>query len=254
VTGTTPAGQLMADADSSHHRVSGPPPLRVEVRVNGVHATAPPGPSIASGDPVSWSYTVVNLGDAVTDLVVTDSLQGTVCVVPTLAAGATLRCPDKYGVSEVGQYASVATATGTTGGVTLRASDRTYYLGYVPEEVAGIDVEMSTNGFDADSPPGPDIPVGGSVVWEYRVKNTGDVPLADVRVSDDHVGLVCSRTGELAPGEGFTCYWQGIAGEGQYAALATARGTSPTGDTVEDTDPSHYRGVADGGTAGPVER
>ena len=55
--------------------------------------------------------------------------------------------------------------------------------------IPGIDLEKMTNGVDADDPFAPDlpeIPVGDSVTWTYEVMNTGNVPLANVTIRDDH--------------------------------------------------------------------
>ena len=70
---------------------------------------------------------------------------------------------------------------------------------------AGISIEKSTNGFDADSPPGPPILVGDPVNWTYVVTNTGDVDLTAVVVTDDQGVAVSCPTDTLAPGESMTC-------------------------------------------------
>ena len=46
--------------------------------------------------------------------------------------------------------------------------------------VPDIDIEKATNGEDADTPTGPEIPVGGAVEWTYVVTNTGNVDLTNV--------------------------------------------------------------------------
>lgn len=104
-----------------------------------------------------------------------------------------------------------------------------------------IDIEKHTNGVDADEPTGPQIPVGGLVTWEYIVKNTGNVTLAPVVVTDDKLGPICTIP-SLAPSATQTCTKTGTAMEGQYANLGTATG-SYNGASVTATDPSHYYGV-----------
>ena len=51
--------------------------------------------------------------------------------------------------------------------------------------VPAIDVEVETDGEDADLPPGPSVDVGHEVVFTYRVDNVGNVPLFPVIVTDD---------------------------------------------------------------------
>jgi hypothetical protein len=109
-----------------------------------------------------------------------------------------------------------------------------------------IDIEKHTNGQDADTPTGPEIPVGGAVNWEYFVTNTGNVTLTNVAVTDDQgVVVTCPKT-PLAPAESMTCTGNGTATAGQYANIGTATGKH-NGTTVEDTDPSHYLGIAPAG-------
>ena len=49
-----------------------------------------------------------------------------------------------------------------------------------------IDIEKSTNGVDADTAPGPLVPVGNTVTWTYLVTNTGNDTLSGVAVTDNH--------------------------------------------------------------------
>ena len=61
---------------------------------------------------------------------------------------------------------------------------------------AGIHIEKSTNGQDADAAPGPTITVGGPVQWTYKVTNTGEVALSSIQVTDDQgVAVACPRMG-----------------------------------------------------------
>lgn len=105
-----------------------------------------------------------------------------------------------------------------------------------------IDIEKATNGEDADDPTGPEIPVGGPVTWTYVVTNTGDVPLTDVTISDDQLGVICIAS-LLNPGDVVTCATAGTAVAGQYANEGCVEGTDPSGAVVDDCDPSHYIGV-----------
>ncbi|NOX62558.1 MAG: hypothetical protein GXP42_11540, partial [Chloroflexi bacterium] len=112
---------------------------------------------------------------------------------------------------------------------------------------AAIVVEKSTNGEDADDPPGPTINVGDPVNWTYFVRNTGNIALINVQVTDDQgVSIACpgGQPFTLQPGESKTCTGSGLAIAGQYANVATVTGESITsGVVVSDTDPSHYNGV-----------
>lgn len=109
-----------------------------------------------------------------------------------------------------------------------------------------IDIEKATNGFDADSAPGPSIPAGAPVTWTYVVTNPGTVTLTNVGVSDVPAATITCPQTTLAPNESMTCTASGTAALGQYTNTATATGTPPTGPNVTDADPSHYFGVAPG--------
>ena len=124
-----------------------------------------------------------------------------------------------------------------------------------------IDIEKATNGVDADAPAlGPPIDPGSTVTWSYVVKNTGDVTVTDIVVTDDNgtpadstddFGVKCPET-TLAAGEAMDCdSVTGTAKEGPYGNVATVTGSYGS-RTVTDKDPSHYKGVPAsvvGGTA-----
>jgi hypothetical protein len=114
------------------------------------------------------------------------------------------------------------------------------------------DLETSTNGFDADTPPGPSIPVGNSVEWTYVATNIGDVILNEVVIDDDQIGEVCRRT-DLLPGDSITCTATATAVDGQYSNLGTAV-ASDGKNRVSDTDPSHYLGGGGDFVAVEVEK
>ncbi len=121
-----------------------------------------------------------------------------------------------------------------------------------------IGLEKATNGFDADLPTGPYIPVGDLVTWTYVITNTGNTRLANITLADDRISPLACAEGpipNLNAGAAFTCTVTGMAALGQYANLATVSGQPvdaadqplldigglPLPD-VTDTDPSHYFG------------
>ena len=79
--------------------------------------------------PVTWTYEVTNTGDvALTNVVVTDDREGQVCVIPTLAVGATQTCTLE-GTASRGMYRNVATVTGSSDEGSVTASDESAYIG-----------------------------------------------------------------------------------------------------------------------------
>ena len=72
---------------------------------------------------------------------------------------------------------------------------------------------------DADDPNAGDAPqigVGDTVTWTYKVTNTGDTNLWDVRVTDDQIGNVSCPLPALSPNEWMLC---------EAGRLATTVGT-----------------------------
>jgi len=106
-----------------------------------------------------------------------------------------------------------------------------------------VKIEKSTNGEDADNPPGPSILVGSPVTWRYVVTNTGTISLTGILVVDDKGVVVnCAGVTTLAVGQIMTCAGTGVATPGQYSNVGKVTANSASG-AVDDSDPSHYLGI-----------
>lgn len=249
VTGTSETGSTVTDDDPSHYQVQKTldpePSVQIEKATNGQDADAGPGPELAEGAAVTWSYVVTNVGsDGLENLAVSDDKEGPVsCPKATLGVGESMTCTPKAGVAQVGQYVNTATVTGTgiTSGKPATDDDPSHY--HVPEIVDGsIDVEKATNGHDADAGPGPELSEGAAVTWTYVVTNDGPETVTGIAVTDDKEGAVVCPETSLEPGESMTCTPKhGVAQIGEYANVATVSGTGQdSGASVGDSDPSHY--------------
>jgi hypothetical protein len=117
----------------------------------------------------------------------------------------------------------------------------TYCLPVPPKTGPGIKILKLTNGEDADAAPGPSIPIGDTVTWEYLVTNTGNLELTDIVVEDDKEGPVSCPGDTLVPGESMTCTATGKAKACQYVNVGSVSALSASG-AVADTDTSHYFG------------
>jgi hypothetical protein len=144
------------------------------------------------------------------------------------------------GTAVAGQYANLGTVSASPpGGLPeVTDADPSHYFGLV----SSIALQKLTNGFDADSPPGPVIAAGSQVAWTYVVTSGANEDLVDVVVSDDQAEAVNCPANELAPGESMTCSATGIAVVGPYANIGTVTATPPAGPDISATDPSHYFG------------
>ncbi len=215
-----------------------------------------PGPQINSGANVTWEYVVRNLGNAPLSAVAVTDDQG---LQPLFVGGDSnsdgLLDPSESwrfqasGPAVAGQYRNLGTATArfiADDGSTedLIAQDPSHYFG--GSSAPALTMEKSTNGEDADQPPGPLLGVGDGVVFLYLITNSGNVTLNDVEVTDDQ-GLtpLClngNPIASLAPGEQAVCVALTQVSLGQYVNIGTATGMDPFGTVVNASDPSHHFG------------
>ncbi|MEN8199164.1 MAG: SdrD B-like domain-containing protein, partial [Thermodesulfobacteriota bacterium] len=224
------------------------PAINIEKLTNNVDADTPAaGPSIVAGNPVSWKYVVTNTGNSrLTQVSVSDDQGVTVtCPQDVLNVGESMTC-NASGTAAVGQYRNIGevVASPPTGSAAYD-SDPSHYMGTTSGPA--IDIEKSTNTFDADTESGPVVSVGSVMVWNYRVTNIGDETLININVTDNQgVTVSCPYT-TLDTGASMDCTGFAPAIEGQYANNATVQGTgTSSGEVIADSDPSHYYAVIRG--------
>jgi hypothetical protein len=234
VLGTIPVG--VSCSDPSHAVVA------IVKTTNAADNDTAPGLSVLAGSTVTWVYAVTNTGNVpLTNVTVSDDKVGTICTIGTLAPGASTSCT-KSGTAVAGAYENTGTVTGMPPvGPPVTASNVDHYFGALP----GIAIVKTTNGTNNDAGPGPSILGGSTVTWTYLVRNTGNVALTNVTVTDDKVGAICT-VGMLAVGASKPCTASRIAVAGQYTNVGTATGTPPVGPAVTASDSDHYFGVESG--------
>ena len=111
-----------------------PPGVDIEKSTNGEDADQMPGPSIAVGAPVAWTYVVTNTSTVIlTNVTVVDD-RGVVvsCPKTTLAVNESMTCTGA-GVATLGQYRNVGTVTASSSNGPYTDSDASHYLGVVPD-------------------------------------------------------------------------------------------------------------------------
>jgi plastocyanin len=106
-----------------------------------------------------------------------------------------------------------------------------------------ISIQKSTNEVDADQPPGPYMYPGTPITWRYQVENLGEVPLTEVTVSDNKLGIITCPKNSLIAGESMTCNVTGSAVANQYSNMGTVTAITPYDTVIGDTDASHYFGA-----------
>ncbi|PIE72836.1 MAG: hypothetical protein CSA20_05915 [Deltaproteobacteria bacterium] len=278
-------------ADDSSHYFGARPSITIEKATNAKNPQAPTnaedaddptGPFIMAGDPVVWTYLIKNTGNvALHNVEVSDEPVGSVtdCDPPqppqtqpanSLLPGQTMLCRLTGTATTIGQYQNLGKVTGDAVDpdgnpildsegkpITKTADDPSHYFGAKPS----IDIEKDTNGVDADDPLGEYIASGDAITWTYVVKNTGNVKLSPVTVSDDQgVAVSCPRNYLTAKGTAestMTCTATGISDTIFYGNIGGVSGqpvddndkpiedeNGKPVDPVTDKDPSHYYSAA----------
>ncbi|HEY3052786.1 MAG TPA: GEVED domain-containing protein, partial [Thermoanaerobaculia bacterium] len=105
-----------------------------------------------------------------------------------------------------------------------------------------VTIVKSTNGQDANAPPGPVVTVGSTVTWTYVITNSGGRDLINVAVTDDQIGAVSCPATTLPAGTSMTCTATGTAAAGQYTNIGTVNADEMGGGPVTASDSSHYFG------------
>jgi uncharacterized repeat protein (TIGR01451 family) len=128
-TATLPAGGGTVTATDQSFYLGAS--ITIQKLTNGADANTPPGPPIAVGSPVSWTYVVTNQSstDTFTNVLVADD-QGVVvtCPLTSLTPGQSMTCTAS-GVAVAGQYANIGTVTADSSEGAISASDPSHYFG-----------------------------------------------------------------------------------------------------------------------------
>jgi uncharacterized repeat protein (TIGR01451 family) len=251
----SPPGTTVTD-DNPANYFGDAPAIEITKFVNGQDADTPPGAHVSAGSTLTFTYVVTNTGNVpLANVVVTDDKLGPITSFTGDTNGNGLLDLNETwtftatAVAQPGQQTNTGTVTGHDGdtGATVTDNNPANYFGDTP----GIHIVKFVNGDDADTPPGPQVPVGSTLTFTYVVTNTGNVPLANVVVTDDKLGTITSFTGDtngnglLDPTETWTYTATATAVAGQQTNTGTVTGLdASTGATVTDDNPANYFGGA----------
>src|SRR3569833_2542640 len=251
VVGSPANGQPNVTANDLSHYCNPQQPAIKIVKVtgatsgcaNGADANDPnagDAPQIAIGNTVFWTYRVTNTGNVTLNnvLVTDDHGVAVTCPATTLAAGASMDCTasgaaenllSPVHTTELGKcgnapgtplYKNIGSVAGSpaNGQPNVTANDLSHYCNPQQPAIKIVNVTGATSGFangaDANDPnagDAPQIAIGNTVFWTYRVTNTGNVTLNNVLVTDDQgVAVTCPAT-TLAAGASMDCTASGAA-------------------------------------------
>ncbi len=251
-TGIDPDGDGVASPETSTSTPTTQPQpgLQVDKTVGEVVDTNNSGIT-DSGDQITYTFVVTNTGNVPVGTVAVNDprLGGDVsCASATLAPGATTTCgPATYVVTEAdeaaGSVTNSATSTGTDpdGQPVGSNPDTTSTPVTQPQATltvqkdAGDPVDLDGNGVDA----------GDTIDYSFVVRNTGNVPLTVLRVSDPMFpgpngdGITpCEPALDLDPGDASPCVvlthtiTQPEIDAGVLVNTASGQGTDPDGGTA----------------------
>jgi gliding motility-associated-like protein/uncharacterized repeat protein (TIGR01451 family) len=201
-----------------------------------VTKTATPKAYTSVGDEISFSIKVENTGNvSVREILVTDPLTGLNSTIPGLAPGEEKIYTETYTVTQAdlnsGRVTNTASASGTTpDNSTVSSTDtETVTAGQQP----GLTVTKTAT-------PKAYTSVGDEINFRIEVKNTGNVSVNEILVTDPLTGLN-STIPVLAPGETETytetyTITQADLNSGSVTNTASATGTTPDNSTVSSAD------------------
>ena len=245
VTGKPPVGANVTDSDSNTLTIT--PAAGLDVA-----KTLKTGAPTKAGDPVTWTVTVRNTGNVtLTNVTVTDALSGATLVTPcgfstpiaSMAPGATVSCDVSYSVKQsdvdAGSVTNSASATGKPPvGANVTDSDSNKVT---ITAAADIDVTKTLK-------TGAPVKAGDPLTWTITVKNTGNVTLTNVTVTDPLSGATLvtpcgfsTPIASLAPSASVSCdvsysVKQADVDTGSVTNSASATGKPPVGANVTDSD------------------
>ena len=248
VTGVSDNGTV-TDEDTTSYFGAANPSITIDATINGDD-----GEEIPPGTNITWRYEVTNTGNLpLSNINVTDDKLGVV-TDSNLVGGdnnnnSILDVNETWiyeveGTADAGQYNNTGTVTGVSDNGTVTDEDPTSYFGAANPSIT---IDATTNGDD-----GEEIPPGTNITWRYEVTNTGNLPLSNINVTDDKLGVVTdsnlvggddNNNSILDVNETWIYEVEGTADAGQYNNTGTVTGVSDNG-TVTDEDPTSYFGAA----------
>lgn len=200
----------------------------------------------AVGQVIPYTYVVTNTGNVtINSLQVADDRIATVnCPVTTLAPAASTTCTASYAITQAdvdaGAVTNVAVVTGTpTVGTLDPVQDTVTVNGSAAPALTLAKSVVSGAPYSA---------VGGVINYQYVVRNTGNVTINALSVSDDKIATVDCPVTALAPAASTTCTATHVVTQADLAAgtltnNATASGTPTQGALTPAADSATVTGV-----------
>ncbi len=183
------------------------------------------------GDSIPYSFTVTNTGQTTLQSVtITDAnASGIVCAATTLAPTASTTCSATHTVTQAnldsGSVVNTASVTGTPPGGTPIAPAMSNTVTVNATQTPAITISKNTakTGYST---------IGETIPYSFTVRNTGNVTLSSISVTDPKTSGVSCLATTLAPGQSTTC-----TGSHTVTLADLNNGSVVNTATVSATDP-----------------
>lgn len=215
----------------------------MQIRKSSTKSSIPP-----VGEVIDYTFSVRNTGNVTLSNVQVNDPNVPSVSCPNngpLAPGATLTCSAEHTVTQAdiddGEVTNTATASATAPDDTaVNATSNTIRI--TVDRVPALSIAKSSDRTSIDA-------AGQTINYSFNVRNTGNVTLTDVTVSDPRAeNISCPRT-TLAPGETMTCTANRTVSQADIdrgadlTNIASVTGTPP-GDGAEPIEPTSSNQVA----------
>ncbi|SFS89479.1 DUF7507 domain-containing protein [Saccharopolyspora flava] len=257
VTNTASVAGADVDSNTANNTASATTSLTAQAPALTVQKTANPTSVTTAGAPIVYSYRVSNIGNvpltgisvAETAFTGTGPRPSASCPATSLDPGASMTCTANYTATQAdvdrGSIVNTAVANGTSpAGVAVVSPPTTATV--TAAASPSLTVAKTASPSDAAS-----FTVGRVITYSYRITNTGNVTLTNVRPTDTAFNgsgprptPTCpSGAASLAPGASVTCtatytVTQADVDRGSLTNTATATGTPPSGSSPPTSPPS----------------
>ncbi len=114
----------------------------------------------------------------------------------------------------------------------------------VTADPAVVELRIHINGFNAATPPGPEIEVGKAITLSFLISNHDTADITDVVVTDSELGAATCPFTYVHADSFMTCQIQSTAVAGQHSTTGRLRAKRSDSSDVEATVPTNYLGVA----------
>ncbi len=222
--------------------------VRLEFLVDGLNGETPWGPRLREGDVATFTYLVANVGGVeLTGIEVSDDDHGAVpCPTDRMAPGSTVICSLEE-VMTLRRMETWATVTASGGGEAVTDRERLYYHVKPFGREDDLVLEVTINGIDADTPPGPVLEAGTRATIRYVVTNNAyQATMYSAQVIDPRVPasqMICQGGPTLGHYLSMVCEATITVTAGSWSNLVTAVAWSTNGSRLDASDRIHYTGV-----------